>query len=1348
MLNSDPPQKTSLESRTHAAQEAKRIIGIYAAFASLWILVSDNLVSWIFRDPDDISRISIFKGWFFVGVTTLLLYGLIRRMQSHTLEIAERELTALTERESIRQLLDNIVQSSSDAIYAKDLDGRYLIFNKETERIFGASSNQALGYTDSSVFPEQVNAIRMNDRQVLAEGRIITYEESVSTNEGERVLLATKGPLRDAEGHVIGIYGISRDITDRKRIEQQLADSELRKRAIVQAIPDLVWLKDIKGVYLACNSRFEQFFGSPEQAIIGKTDYDFVSQDLADFFRRNDQLAMDKAGPSTNEECVTFASDGHQELLETTKTPVLDAKGQVIGVLGVGHNITERKRLHDSLVAAKEGLRAFNLELESKVSQRTQEVLDLYDNAPCGYHSLAPDGVILRANRTELTLLGYAEDEFIGHRIVEFMTPESALTFQEHYPRFLAAGHISNLEFNFVCKDGSIRPMLVDANLVRGPDDEPLFSRSTLVDNTERKAQATQINALNNLLQEVVESLPYGVVVLDDIRLVHLKNERVSHLLNYPAGFLNRDRIGFRDMVHLHWTRGDYGSRSFEEVLANFEEAMVTRRIVKIERQQANGIFLEVCGEPLSNGWTLLTYTDITEHKLAEQALDKAMHTAEAATVAKSAFLANVSHELRTPMNAILGLSYLLEKSNLPSGSQELVQKIRTASNSLMTLLNDVLDFSKIESGKLMLQSSPFSLGDLLDNLASIMSINARDKDLELVISPPAMGDNEFFGDAMRLEQVLVNLTGNAIKFTAKGHVALSISTLQEDGNHVTLRFAVSDTGIGIPTNKLESIFAEFSQADASTSRQYGGTGLGLTISRRLVEAMGGELRVSSELGKGSEFWFELKLGRVHINPAPQAVLPQFSVLIADDHSIAMEAMRNIVDGLGWRATTFHSGFDVLAHLRSTKRSTHADEVLVLDFKMPIMDGLQTALAVRHSHPDLSDPIVVLTTAYTQDELRNHPHAKLADAILIKPVTPVALRNAVAKAQRARKGGKEPVTTQRATRLAGLRLLVVDDNEVNREVAQRIFAREGAQVATVDDGRAAVNWLTSHADSVDLVLMDVQMPLMNGYEATRKIRSIETLKALPVVALTAGALVQHQALAHQAGMNGYITKPFDVDNAVGLIRRLVNPRKLVEVLPVETAPDTPASMADLPGIAIASALAIWRDDVHYRKFLRRFADHYMDIVQILRSANGKDAQALVHKFRGAAANLGLVDVAAAALSLEHTLEEATQPEQALLDLQNAMTVALDSIAVYAPPTNEAPATSPAVPSQSSGPGLKQLLMAWQSDSSLEVETALANVGPLLSTHALALQQTLLDSYDFPAGEAATKALVNTMAQIE
>ncbi len=1279
-----------------------------------------------------------------LGLWNLSLRRLVAA-KTESLKLALAELKAAHETtQEVNEQLTATLQAIPDLLFKIDSEGRYLdVFASRTDKLI-APIDALIGKTITEVLPADAVQTIFDSIEAAAQwgsdyGRVIKLP--VGGQDGWFELsTATKRQKNDESPHFLVL---SHDITQRRQAERQLKTSELRMRAFIQAIPDPFWLKDTQGTYVSCNLRFEQFFGAPEEAIVGKTDYDFVDKELADFFRKHDQIAMDKAGPSTNEEWVTFASDGHRELLETTKTPVRDADGQIVGVLGLGRDITKHKQLQEGLIAAQENLKSLNQELESKVALRTQEFRELYDLAPCGYHSLSPDGVILRVNQTELKLLGYAKDEFVGHRMVEFMVPESVQTYRENYPRFLETGVIRDIEFNFVCKDGTIRPCLVDADLVRDSDGKPLFTRSTMVDNSERKAQAVQIETLNNLLQEVVEALPYGVVVLDETRRVRLKNSIVSRLLNYPDDFLVPEQTTFSDMVRFNHARGDYAGRSFDEVLAHFVQAMVTQQTVKFERLQANDVFLAVCGEPLANDWTLVTYTDITAHKLAEQTLDRAMHAAEAATVAKSAFIANVSHELRTPMNAILGLSYMLGKSDLPGDANDLVRKIRTASTSLMAMLNDVLDFSKIESGKMVIQSEPFRLGDILDNLASIMATNARDKDLELTIAPTPLGTGELVGDSLRLEQVLINLTGNAIKFTAQGHVVLSISQVHEEGDHITLRFGVRDSGIGIAPAKQQEIFAEFSQADVSTSRQYGGTGLGLTISRRLVEAMGGELKVTSALGSGSEFWFVLTFKRFQVPWVSTPEMSHLSVVIADDNAVTRDALQSIARGLGWSATTLSSGDEVLAHLASRTSVKSSSEVLLLDFRMPGGDGLQTAHAVRQSHVGHVSPIVMLVTAYTFDEWQKHPHAHLADATLCKPVTPSSLFNAVARAMRVRRGDvvQNPVPSQ--ARLAGLRMLVVDDSDINREVAQRIFASEGARVALANDGQEAINWLQDHPDDIDIVLMDVQMPVLNGYEATRQIRQVPALAELPIVALTAGAFMDQQERASQSGMTSFISKPFDVDAAIALIVKLTG--HTVRPIPREKVVATsqvPCDTHDLPGIALNQGMAIWRDMASYRKFLRLFASRYGDVVTQLRSLDRPQAEALAHKFKGAAASLALTDVAALAGELEAMLRTQGDPNERIAQFQTAMTVVLETIRSFAPDEVALPAVQVLPPDNASAMEamLTSLSESWSSCSTKDIRQAISKLKTAVPAAQLAPILAAVDNYDFRAGEAATLEL--------
>ncbi len=718
-----------------------------------------------------------------------------------------------------------------------------------------------------------------------------------------------------------------------------------------------------------------------------------------------------------------------------------------------------------------------------------------------------------------------------------------------------------------------------------------------------------------------------------------------------------------------------------------------------------------------------------------------------AANEAKSSFLANMSHEIRTPMNAILGLSYLLEKANMSADSSDLARKIGAAGRSLLGIINDILDFSKIEAGRLEIEKAPFYLGAILDNMATIMSSNARDKSIELVITPPASGDYHLNGDAQRLGQVLINLIGNAIKFTERGSVETSVSVVSETRRNVTLRFSVRDTGIGISIDQQQAIFAPFSQADASITRRFGGTGLGLTICRRLVTLMGGKLDLTSAPGSGSEFWFTLDFERLLDMRASAPEMAHLDVLIADDNPIALEALRKAATGLGWRSAAVTSGEDALQHMLQLDANLWANKVLILDWRMPGLDGLATARAIKAANNGKCNLVVIMVTAHSRDELLAHPDSSLVDAVLSKPVTPSSLYNVVLLAQQKRQGRVASAATNPSLqRLNGVRMLVADDSEINLEVAQRIFAGEGAQVVLANDGQQAVDWLNSHPDEIDIVLLDLQMPVMDGYEATRQIRHTLKRANLPVIALTAGAFKEQQEAARIAGMNDYISKPFDVDPAIALIASHLGltPPPVAVARPIHdsAAPDI---AQDLPGLAVGRGLASWKDADVYRQFLRKFARDYADCVREMSGAERMLASTLAHKLTGAAGNLALVDVAALAADADRVLRAGHDPTAALAALQVALTTTLASIQRYAPTevsSNVAPPDAGRL--EAMAPLLHRLLAAFDTDNPNAVRSVLSELRKVLPPASIAPLENAVENFDFRDGEFAARNLAEEL----
>jgi CheY-like chemotaxis protein/HPt (histidine-containing phosphotransfer) domain-containing protein len=662
-------------------------------------------------------------------------------------------------------------------------------------------------------------------------------------------------------------------------------------------------------------------------------------------------------------------------------------------------------------------------------------------------------------------------------------------------------------------------------------------------------------------------------------------------------------------------------------------------------------------------------------------------------------------------------------------------------------LINDILDFSKIEAGRLQIEQAPFRLGDVLDGLASIMSANVAQKDLELVVGAVPAGTEFLKGDSQRLSQVLINLTGNAIKFTERGEVKVLIAMAAQQNGQVTLRFSVHDTGIGIPLEKQKEIFSAFSQADTATTRRFGGTGLGLAISQLLVHLMGGEMGVNSEPGKGSEFWFTVPFETVRSlqYAAPEMALQH--VLVADDNEAARDMLAATARSLGWKVEAVASGEAALAQTLVQVRGNAPFDVLLLDWRMPGMDGLAAGKAVREALAQQTPPVIIMVTAFTRDDLLREPGASLVDAILEKPVTSSRLYNAIAEAKRRHSGGLPPAPVEKGgRRLPCLRVLVVDDSEINCEVARRILEAEGASVDVVNSGKAALELLDTRSD-IDAVLMDVQMPGMDGYETTRRIREIADLAKLPIVALTAGVLKHEQDAALTAGMNGFIAKPFNVDEMMDILQVLTGCKAEPEPAQVQAqeAPPAPALVAPPEVLDVVAGLRTWGDETAYKKYLRRFASTDgqcgPQVAALLEQDRRSEASAITHKLKGSSGALALVQVERASRLLDERLAGGGDLENVLEPLQLALDAALNAILLYAGSSaeNASASLNPAA-SDTVGSQLTELLRALDRDNPDAAEPILASLAKEVPEEMLRGICEGVEAFDFRAAEAQVRAL--------
>ncbi|WP_229207622.1 MULTISPECIES: PAS domain-containing protein [unclassified Duganella] len=955
--------------------------------------------------------------------------------------------------------------------------------------------------------------------------------------------------------------------------------------------------------------------------------------------------------------------------------PQFSGDGKIIGITSMVLDETEYKRVETELQRSRQ--------LLSSVVEHIPAMIFL---------KRAEDLSYAMFNRFGAQMLGSTSEQLIGKNDYDFVPAEQADLFAADDRRVLATvpGEVTEIAEEPLSTATGTRYLTTRKVALRNEHGVATHVLAIALDITERKeakevlrATAEQLAASEHFVRTVTDNLP-GMVAYWDAGL----------------------RCRFANRYFLDW----HGLDS-EKIIGAYMPEVVGDSLYA---EGAPYVQAALAGEPqgfagklqwpsgeISHTWVnyipdidesgtvqgfFVLVSDVTELKETELHLQEvneelivARDRAEAASRAKSEFLANMSHEIRTPMNAIIGLTRLLEEAPLAPRERGYLHKIQFATQSLLSLVNDVLDFSRVEAGQLVLEHAHFHLQHILDSISVMLSGSAADKGVELVYDIDPALPTELAGDPMRLQQVLLNLISNAIKFTAHGEVVLSVRLAPgsaKPGDHALLiEFRVRDTGIGIAPEQLTHIFEAFSQADSSTSRKFGGAGLGLAICRQLADMMGGAISVTSEPGRGSEFLFACPLESpqaLHAAEPPPATTT-LSVLIVDDNASVRQALLAAGRSFGWHTACAVGAEQARTLLIERARADRPYDLLLLDHDMPGTDG---PALLRQLPPELALPPILMLMSEHQAATLSQQSAELGLAgVLAKPVSPARLLERVSgllAGDLATTGILAQLEhTPLQGRLAGMRILLVEDNEINQEVAEYMLLHAGASVEVAANGKLAVELLAAAPERYDVVLMDVQMPVMNGYDATREIRR-QGLLTLPIIAMTANVLEDDRRRAAESGMNAHVAKPIDVEELISVLTRLVTirdaTREMVAPVPAKAPPQIPAAalmppISPLPGIDTEAALA--RLGGNYEALsalLKRFEQSQGGAVNEVRALLGahqrQQAEQVLHRLRGVAANLGATDVARLSAAAEAILQDASADSLAMPAALNRLEQAL------------------------------------------------------------------------------------------
>ena len=1122
-----------------------------------------------------------------------------------------------------------VFEQSSDAHLLFDKD-TILDCNIAAVRVLGFESKEALlAVPMSSLSPERQpdgsNSMERaaEIRRILREKGRYGCEWNLRRKDGHEVTVDITLTIVELLGRSVQL-AVWHDLTERKEAEAALRESEERFQAFMNHSPVVAFIKDENGRMLYMNEVMEQRFQMKLEEVFGKTDYDWLPHDKAVQLGAVDREVMATGQPrQLIEELPTPDGVVHEWLV--MKFSMGTGEGpQMLG--GVAIDVGEQRRAERALQ-------------ESELHFR-----ELFDEAPVAYHELDLESRITRVNATELSMLGYRLEEMVGRLVTDFIVSDNSGTLgQEPAP---GDPRHESYERTFRRKDGRRVPVLMRQRPMTDARGAVCGTRATLQDISALKRKELELRDAEEKYRSIFENAIEGIFQTTPEGSYMAVNPGLATIYGYdsPDGLMST-------ITHIGKQLYVRPGRRAEFTALMVEKDSVTDFESQIYRRDGSIIWISERARTVRDQDGKLLYyegtvEDVTARKETDEAMKKARDASLESSRLKTEFLANMSHEIRTPLMGFFGLTGLLLDTELSHKQRDFTQTIAGSSDALLTIINDILDFSKIEAGMLLFEEIDFQLGSVVEGSVELLAARAASKDIELASLVYHDVPTGLRGDPGRLRQVLTNLIGNAVKFTEKGEVVVRANCQETTGTHVTIRFSVTDTGIGISPEGQERLFQAFVQADGSTTRRFGGTGLGLAICKQLVARMGGEIGVTSEAGKGSTFWFtarfEKQAGGGMAAPRP-ANLKDVRVLTVDDNETNRTVLQHLLGGWDMREQQAASGAEALSILHAEAGRGKMFDLAVLDMQMPGIDGLELARAMKKDPRFASIRIVMLTSVDRQED----PEALRetgVDAYLTKPVKQSQLFDCLSLVMscdvetREIKSGLVALSEQPAPLsdhpVENLRILIAEDNPVNQKVALFQLQKLGYMADVVENGRRALEALAR--SRYDIVFMDCQMPELDGYEATRDLRAIEGEdRHTWIVAMTANSLEGDREKCLNAGMDDYVSKPVKPEILQAAIRRFNGLRAVGE----GDREITVTGIIDPNIIAGFREMEVDGEEGILGKLIDVFIENSPRVLEearrALRIAMSPQLERAAHTLKGSCSNFGAERMRAACERLEH-----------------------------------------------------------------------------------------------------------------